>query len=97
MSVPRLKEKYRQELAPKLSFLLYLVVSFGVALLGFGEVRSAEIQLAPLIAMTVASFVVGYAALMLVFTLLKRGQFRAFSPYLWVVGAFTLFYVNFIA
>jgi len=86
-----------KELAPKLSFLLYLVVSFGVALLGFGEVRSAEIQLAPLIAMTVASFVVGYAALMLVFTLLKRGQFRAFSPYLWAVGAFTLFYVNFIA
>ncbi|MFA5551970.1 MAG: undecaprenyl-diphosphate phosphatase [Trueperaceae bacterium] len=84
-----------KDLAPRMSFLLYLVVSFGVALFGIEEVRGADIQLGPLVAMTLASFVVGYAALKLVFALLRRGQFRAFSPYLWVVGAFTILYVTF--
>src|SRR5690606_2900304 len=86
-----------KEMAPKLSFLLYLVVSFGVALIGIDEVRGTDIQFGPLIAMTLASFLVGYAALKLVFVLLRRGKFRAFSPYLWVVGAFTIFYATFIA
>lgn len=85
-----------KELAPKLSFLLYLVVSLGVALLGIDELRGADIQLWPLLAMTAASFVVGYVALKLVFALLRRGQFRAFSPYLWALGAFTIFYVTFL-
>lgn len=84
-----------KELAPKLSFLLYLVVSFGVALIGIDEVLGADIQMGPLVAMTAASFLVGYAALKLVFTLLRRGQFRAFSPYLWAVGAFTILYALF--
>lgn len=82
-----------KELAPKLSFLLYLVVSFGVALLGVDEVRAADIEAGPLVAMTVASFAVGYAALRLVFALLRRGRFRAFAPYLWAVSAFTLAYL----
>lgn len=84
-----------KELAPKLSFLLYLVVSFGVALIGIDEVLGADIQMGPLVAMTAASFLVGYAALKLVFMLLRRGQFRAFSPYLWAVGAFTILYALF--
>lgn len=84
-----------KELAPKLSFLLYLVVSFGVALIGIDEVLGADIQMGPLVAMTAASFLVGYAALKLVFTLLRRGQFRAFSPYLWALGAFTILYALF--
>src|SRR5690606_4683516 len=58
-----------REMAPKLSFLLYLVVSFGVALIGIDEVRGTDIQFGPLIAMTLASFLVGYAALKLVFVL----------------------------
>ena len=57
--------------------------------------RGADIELWPLVAITLASFLVGYAALKLVFALLRRGQFRAFSPYLWVVGAFTILYVLF--
>ncbi len=85
-----------KELAPKLSFLMYMVVSLGVAVLGISEVLSADIHLVPLVAMTVASFAVGYAALTIVFSLLRRGQFRVFSPYLWAVGAFTLLYVLFL-
>lgn len=79
-----------KELAPKLSFLLYLVVSFGVALLGIDEVRGADIALAPLLAMVAASFAVGYAALRWVFAVLRRGQFRIFAPYVWALSAVTL-------
>lgn len=86
-----------KELAPRLSFLFYLIVSAGVALLGIGEVRGANIEAGPLIAMTLASFVVGYAALKFVFALLERGKFRAFSPYLWAVGVFTILHVLFIS
>lgn len=79
-----------KELAPRVSFLLYLVVSLGVAVLGLREVRAAQVEAAPLLAMTAASFVVGYLALLSVFAVLRRGRFRAFSPYLWVVSAVTL-------
>ena len=79
-----------KELAPRVSFLLYLVVSLGVAVLGIAEVREAEVQVGPLVAMTASSFVVGYLALVSVFAVLRRGRFRAFSPYLWVVSAVTL-------
>lgn len=79
-----------KELAPRISFLLYLVVSTGVALLGVEEVRSAGVEVLPLVLMTASSFVVGYVALRLVFALLRRGQFRVFSPYLWAVSALTI-------
>lgn len=80
-------------LAPRLSFLMYLVVSFGVALFGIGDVRESGIGGAALLAMAASSFVVGYAALVLVFRLLKRGQFRVFAPYLWALAAVTLAYL----
>ncbi len=79
-----------KELAPRMSFLLYLVVSAGVAVLGVSEVMEANVRAAPLIAMTVASFAVGYLALSAVFAVLRRGRFRAFSPYLWAVSALTI-------
>lgn len=82
-----------KDLAPKLSFLMYLVVSFGVALLGVREF-DGSIGVAPLVVMTAASFTVGYAALFLVFSLLRRGQFRVFSPYLWALSAFTLVHLS---
>lgn len=77
-------------LAPRLSFLFYLVASFGVAILGAKDVVAAEVELLPLAAMLVSSFVVGYLALRVVFAVLRRGRFRAFSPYLWALSAFTL-------
>lgn len=81
------------ELAPRLSFLMYLVVSVGVTVLGVKDVQAAHIGLGPVIAMFVASFVTGYLALMVLFAVLRRGRFRAFSPYLWAVAAFTLIHV----
>jgi undecaprenyl-diphosphatase len=79
-----------KELAPRLSFLHYRVVSLGVAVLGVGEVRDAGVELGPLVAMTAASFAVGYAALVTVFAVLRRGRFRVFAPYLWVLSAITI-------
>ncbi len=79
-----------KELAPRVSFLLYLVASLGVAALGFRDVRDAAVPLAPLLAMVAASFAVGYLALVSVFAVLRRGRFRAFAPYLWAVSAVTI-------
>ena len=84
-----------KELAPKLSFLMYLVVSFGVALLGIREF-DGSIGLVPLLVMAAASFAVGYGALVVVFSLLRRGRFRVFSPYLWLLSAFTIFHYLFL-
>jgi undecaprenyl-diphosphatase len=78
------------DVAPRLSFLMYLVVSFGVALLSADEILASGITWGPLLAMTLASFAVGYVALMLLFALLRRGKFRVFAPYLWAVAALTL-------
>ncbi|HEX7000326.1 MAG TPA: undecaprenyl-diphosphate phosphatase, partial [Trueperaceae bacterium] len=84
-----------KELAPRMSFLLYLVVSAGVALLGVDEVRTSGVEAVPLAVMTASSFAVGYLALRLVFAVLRRGRFRAFSPYLWAVSALTLAWLLF--
>lgn len=78
------------ELAARISFLMYLVVSLGVAILGIFEIRDAELQFMPVLIMTAASFVVGYAALVWLFAILRKGQFRMFSPYLWAVATVTL-------
>ena len=79
-----------KDLAPRLSFLMYLVVSLGVALLGVGEVRDTDVTWGPLLAMVIASFLTGLLALRLLFALLRTGRFRVFSPYLWILGGVTL-------
>lgn len=78
------------ELAARISFLMYLVVSLGVAAIGVSEVIDAQIPIMPVLIMTAASFAVGYVALVWLFAILRRGQFRMFAPYLWAVAAVTL-------
>jgi undecaprenyl-diphosphatase len=77
-------------LAARLSFLMYLVASAGVAVLGLSEVREAGLGWRAVGWMTVASFVTGWAALIWLFEVLRRGSFRWFAPYLWVVASLTL-------
>jgi undecaprenyl-diphosphatase len=79
------------ELAPRFSFMMYLVVSVGVAALGLLELPN-EIELASLGLMTAASFTTGYIALYCLFAVLRRGRFRWFAPYLWSLAGFTLFW-----
>ena len=78
------------DMAPRLSFLMYLVVSFGVAILEADTVLGERVAWGSLAAMTIASFVVGYLALLVLFAVLRRGRFRVFAPYLWALSAFTL-------
>lgn len=79
-----------KELAPRFSFLMYLAASVGVAILTVPEVASAELELAPFIGMLISSFVVGYLAILVLFRVLRRGQFRLFAPYVWGVALLTL-------
>ena len=76
--------------AARFSFLMYLVASLGATLIGVGEVREAAVETGPLVAMIAASFVTGYAAILGLFAILRRGQFKLFAPYLWAVAALTL-------
>ncbi len=78
------------QVAATFSFLMYLVASFGAAILSFSEIRNADIELVPLIAMIAASFIIGYLALQWLFVILRRGQFKWFAPYLWIVASLTL-------
>lgn len=77
-------------LAARLSFMMYLVASAGVALLGFPEMAASDLELGPLVAMTAASFATGYLSILAVFSVLRQGQFKWFAPYLWVIAATTL-------
>jgi undecaprenyl-diphosphatase len=81
------------EMAARLSFLMYLVVSVGVTVLGVRNVEASHIGALPVLAMFVTSFVTGYLALMVLFAVLRRGRFRMFSPYLWAVGIITIIHV----
>ncbi|MEM6431291.1 MAG: undecaprenyl-diphosphate phosphatase, partial [Deinococcota bacterium] len=77
-------------LAARVSFLMYLVVSFGVTLLGLRELVEVDLALTPLIIMLVASLATGYIALQILLRLLRRGQLHRFAPYLWGIAAITL-------
>lgn len=77
-------------LAAKFSFLLYVVASLGVTLLGLKEFQEVELELIPLLIMIASSFIVGYLAILGLFSLLRRGKFHWFAPYLWIVAAITL-------
>lgn len=81
------------DLAPRFSFLMYLVVSLGVALLELPDSDFSEISLTALLACVAVSFITGYVALLWLFAVLRRGQFRWFSPYLWAVAGFTLLHL----
>jgi undecaprenyl-diphosphatase len=77
-------------LAPRLSFLMYLVASLGVTLITIDELVAHPIPWDALLGMTLVSGIVGYVSLMVLFALLRRGRFRIFSPYLWLLSALTL-------
>jgi len=78
------------KLAPTMSFLFYLLVSFGVALRGLLKFENIDMEMLPLFALVIASFLTGYFAILWLFRILKRGEFKWFAPYLWAIAAFTL-------
>ena len=78
-------------MAAKLSFLMYSVASFGVMLLGLKDGLPDGVDAAPVLAMIAAAFVSGYLAMLWLFGILRRGQFRWFAPYVWALAAWTRF------
>ena len=78
-------------LAAKMSFLMYSVASFGVMLVGLKDGVPDGVQLGPVLAMIAAAFASGYLAMVWLFGILRRGQFRWFAPYVWLLAAWTLF------
>ena len=67
------------------------MASFGVMLLGLKDGLPSGIEAGPLLAMVAAAFVSGYLAMLGLFGILRRGQFRWFAPYVWGLAAWTLF------
>ena len=78
------------DLGARFSFMMYLVVSLGVTLRLLLDIGNAELLLGPLLMMVVVSFVTGYAALIWLFRILRKGQFRWFAPYVWAIAAITM-------
>ena len=83
-------------LAPKFSFLIYVVASLGVTLLGITEFKGVNIDISLLLVMILASFITGYLAILLLFSIMRKGKFRWFAPYLWIIAAITLSKLLFI-
>lgn len=82
-------------LAPRISFLMYLIVSIGVAIFGAKDVLNADIELGPLAIMFFTSFAVGIVCLDVLFRILQRGQFCVFAPYVWTLAAATFIWSMF--
>ncbi len=78
------------ELAARFSFLMYLVVSLGVTIMSASDLKEAQLGLGVLFAMFLASFITGFFALKLLFYILKKGRFKYFAPYLWLIATITL-------
>lgn len=79
-----------KSLAPRFSFLMYLVASLGVAILTIPEVRGEDLEFIPFLGMFFSSFIVGYLSILWLFRILRRGQFRLFAPYVWGISVVTL-------
>ena len=79
-------------LAARLSFLMYSAASFGVLLLALSDldVILSQVEVLPLVLMTLGAFVSGYLAMLAVYGILRRGNFRWFAPYVWALAAVTL-------
>ena len=82
-------------LAPTMSFLFYVVVSFGVAVVGLFDIQNIDMELLPLFCLVLSSFLTGWFAIVWMFRILGRGEFKWFAPYLWGVAVLTLFRLYF--
>jgi len=78
------------EFAARLSFLMYTAASLGVLLLGLKDGLPTGVEPSPVLAMVGAAFVSGYAAMLLLFGVLRAGKFRLFAPYVAAVAVLAL-------
>jgi undecaprenyl-diphosphatase len=77
--------------AAKFSFLLSVPAIAGAQVLGVKDAMETGFVINPAIIYgTIASFVVGLAALKLLLKLVHRGKFHLFAPYCWLAGLLVL-------
>lgn len=79
-----------RDLAGRFSFILSLPAILGALLLEFDADAVARVGLSPLLVGFLTSAIVGFLALKLLMTLVRRGRFYYFAPYCWAIGILTL-------
>lgn len=89
---------FDREAAPRFSFLLSIPIILGGGLLGVKDVLKHGITLAPapLLIGFLAAAISGYAAVVLLLSMLRRGRLDRFAYYCLVVGIGMLLYWNFL-
>lgn len=78
------------DVAARYSFLLSIPAILGAQMLqvfDLGEPGNEAVLNTPVLAGTVAAFVVGYASLAMLVYIVNRGRMHLFAPYCWIVGA----------
>ncbi len=80
-----------RELAGRFSFLLVIPAISGALLLGLeGETFRTDLPTATILLGSLAAAGVGYAALVVLLKMVRKGQMHRFAPYCWLVGIVSL-------
>lgn len=77
------------DLAARFSFLISLPAIAGAGMLELKDINNINLALSspiPIVIGMTSAFVMGYIALKLLFSLIRRGKFSAFAYYCWFVG-----------
>lgn len=80
----------KREVAARFSFLLSIPAILGAQILSIRNVGPETAFDTPVIVGTLAAAVIGYAALVMLVYMVRKGQIHRFAPYCWVVGVLTL-------
>lgn len=80
-----------RETAARFSFLLSIPAILGAAVLSFKDVADPSLMISPpVIWGTIASFITGYFALILLVRIVKQGHLYYFAPYCWCMGIWAI-------
>lgn len=86
----------KQETALRFSFLLYIPVSLGVAIMSIGDIASTDelnSLLIPYILAFIASIIASYFALKWFMNIMAKGNLKYFAFYCFVVGALVVLFL----
>lgn len=80
-----------REEAARFSFLLSIPAIIGAAMLSFSKIETINSIFQPSVLLgTLASFIVGYFALIILLRIVKHGNLYIFAPYCWCIGLFAI-------
>ena len=80
-----------RETAARFSFLLSIPAILGAELLSLKDTLGAGFAVDQVVLVgTLASFITGYGALILLLRIVKKGRLHLFAPYCWTIGSLAL-------